>query len=104
MPLYEYKCKDCGHVFEIKQSIKEDPLRFCPECKGDIERLISPAGIIFKGSGFYVTDSRKKTAPSTEIGASKPQTTDKSQPQTAKENTREKKETKKSSKPKEISQ
>lgn len=56
MPLYDYKCKKCGHVFEIKQSMKEEPLKFCPECKGPIVRLISAAGIIFKGSGFHVTD------------------------------------------------
>lgn len=62
MPLYDYKCKKCGHVFEIKQSIKEDPLKFCPECKGLIVRLISAAGIIFKGSGFHVTDYGKKPA------------------------------------------
>ncbi|OGC23318.1 hypothetical protein A2291_06625 [candidate division WOR-1 bacterium RIFOXYB2_FULL_42_35] len=60
MPLYDYKCKQCGHIFEIKQSIKEEPLKFCPECKGSIFRLISAAGIIFKGSGFHVTDYGKK--------------------------------------------
>jgi putative FmdB family regulatory protein len=60
MPLYDYKCTKCGHVFEVQQRISEEPLKFCPQCKGPIKRLISPAGIIFKGSGFHVTDYGKK--------------------------------------------
>jgi len=61
MPLYDYKCTKCGHVFEVMQKISEEPLKFCPQCKGQIKRLISPAGIIFKGSGFHTTDYRPKT-------------------------------------------
>ncbi len=60
MPTYEYKCKECGHIFEIVQKITEEPLKFCPECKGPIKRLISAAGIVFKGTGFHVTDYRKE--------------------------------------------
>lgn len=60
MPLYDYKCEKCGHIFEVMQKITAEPLKFCPECKGHIKRLISPAGIIFKGSGFHVTDYGKK--------------------------------------------
>lgn len=60
MPLYDYKCSKCGHVFEVMQKISDEPLKYCPECKGNIRRLISAAGIVFKGSGFYVTDSGKK--------------------------------------------
>jgi len=59
MPLYDYKCTKCGHVFEVMQRISEEPLKFCPQCKGEIKRLISAAGIVFKGSGFYATDSKK---------------------------------------------
>lgn len=59
MPTYDYKCEKCGHIFEIVQKITEDPLKFCPECKGPIKRLISAAGIVFKGSGFHVTDYKK---------------------------------------------
>lgn len=76
MPLYDYKCKKCNHVFEIQQKITEDPLRYCPQCKGAIVRLISPAGIIFKGSGFHVTDYGKKhdsLAPKTEKKETKPE-------------------------------
>jgi putative FmdB family regulatory protein len=60
MPLYDYKCSKCGHIFEVQQRISEEPLKFCPVCKGEIKRLISAAGIIFKGSGFHVTDYGKK--------------------------------------------
>jgi putative FmdB family regulatory protein len=60
MPTYEYKCKKCGHRFEKFQSIKAGPIRKCPECgKNAVERLISAGGgLIFKGSGFYITDYR----------------------------------------------
>ena len=61
MPTYEYKCDKCGHIFEIVQKMVEEPLKYCPECKGHIRRLISAAGIVFKGSGFYVTDNKKET-------------------------------------------
>lgn len=70
MPTYEYKCDKCGHIFEIIQKITEEPLKFCPECKGHIKRLISAAGIVFKGSGFHVTDYRKDKK--TETKAEKP--------------------------------
>jgi putative FmdB family regulatory protein len=58
MPIYEYQCKECGVRFERMQSFSEDPVKICPECEGNVQRLIQPAGIIFKGSGFYVNDSR----------------------------------------------
>ncbi|HET7559373.1 MAG TPA: FmdB family zinc ribbon protein [Limnochordia bacterium] len=59
MPVYEYKCPNCGR-FEVTQSIKADALKSCPTCEASVERLISRnVGIIFKGSGFYITDSRK---------------------------------------------
>ncbi len=59
MPLYEYQCKDCGVRFERVQSFRDASLTKCPECEGEVHRVIGPTGIIFKGSGFYVTDSRK---------------------------------------------
>ena len=66
MPLYDYKCSKCGYIFEVKQRITEDPLQHCPKCKGHIKRLISAAGIIFKGSGFHVTDyAKSRQAPGT---------------------------------------
>jgi len=61
MPTYEYECQDCGHRFEMFQSMMEDPYKICPACKGKVKRLISSgAGLIFKGSGFYITDYKKK--------------------------------------------
>jgi putative FmdB family regulatory protein len=61
MPLYEYQCQECGLRFERRQSFSDEPVKICPECTGPVARLIQPAGIIFKGSGFYVTDSRSKS-------------------------------------------
>jgi putative FmdB family regulatory protein len=62
MPTYEYECRKCNHTFETFQSIKAEPLKRCPECRGKIKRLIGTgAGIIFKGSGFYETDYRSES-------------------------------------------
>jgi putative FmdB family regulatory protein len=62
MPLYEYQCQDCGVRFERRQHITDDPIEICPECGGRVQRLIQPVGVIFKGSGFYVTDHRAKSS------------------------------------------
>jgi putative FmdB family regulatory protein len=62
MPTYEYRCKRCGHRFEKFQSMKDQPVKLCPLCRGETERLISTGGgIIFKGSGFYSTDYRSES-------------------------------------------
>ncbi|HSH03534.1 MAG TPA: FmdB family zinc ribbon protein [Anaerolineae bacterium] len=58
MPLYTYKCEDCEHVFETRQRMTDDPLTDCPNCDGSIRRVVNAVGIVFKGSGFYVTDTR----------------------------------------------
>ena len=59
MPTYDYECQSCGHVFEYFQSMSDDPLKECPKCGKEVKRLIGGGmGIIFKGSGFYVTDNR----------------------------------------------
>lgn len=64
MPTYEYECTKCGHRFEAFQQITAKALDTCPKCKEKVKRLISSgAGIIFKGSGFYATDYRKKSKP-----------------------------------------
>jgi len=60
MPTYGYACQKCGHQFETFQAITADPLTECPECGGKVKRLISSGvGLIFKGSGFYITDYKK---------------------------------------------
>ena len=58
MPTYEYKCEECGIVFDRFQHFSEEPLKICPECNGPVHRVIHPVGIVFKGKGFYVTDNR----------------------------------------------
>lgn len=64
MPLYEYQCKPAGHRFETRHGVHETPVTACPECGGEVRRVIQPVGIVFKGSGFYKTDSRaSKSAP-----------------------------------------
>jgi putative FmdB family regulatory protein len=60
MPVYTYECDNCGQRFEAKQSFKDEPLTECPNCGGSLHRVIQPVGVVFKGSGFYVTDSRGK--------------------------------------------
>jgi putative FmdB family regulatory protein len=63
MPLYEYKCKKCGHRFELIQSFSAEDPKECPVCHGEVERLIStPARAHFKGSGFYSTDYGSKSS------------------------------------------
>ncbi|MCL2026068.1 MAG: zinc ribbon domain-containing protein [Leptospirales bacterium] len=59
MPTYEYKCSDCGHNFEIFQAMSDEPLKKCDNCGSDVRRVFGNAGIIFKGSGFYVNDYKK---------------------------------------------
>ena len=56
MPIYGYRCSKCGHQFETMQSVSAEPLTVCPKCQGKLTKLFYPAGVIFKGSGFYSTD------------------------------------------------
>ena len=62
MPTYEYHCQTCSHRFEQWQKMTDDPLETCPECGGHIRRVFFPAGIVFKGSGFYKTDHRSSSS------------------------------------------
>ena len=62
MPMYTYRCEKCGVRFDRRQSFAAKALTRCPECHGHVRRLIQPAGIVFKGSGWYITDSKKKPA------------------------------------------
>ena len=64
MPTYEYECTSCEHIFEISQKMSDKPLEKCPKCGAALKRLIGAgSGIIFKGSGFYETDYKRKSAP-----------------------------------------
>ena len=58
MPTYEYACAECGERLEAVQKFSDDPLTVCPACGGRLRKVFSPVGIVFKGSGFYRTDSR----------------------------------------------
>ncbi len=65
MPTYEYKCLSCGHRFEVFQKMSDEPIKVCPECGGEVKKLIGTgAGLIFKGSGFYITDYKKNSSSS----------------------------------------
>jgi putative FmdB family regulatory protein len=65
MPIYEYECRNCGTRFEKMQPITSDPVKICPNCgEEQVRRVIQPVGVIFKGSGWYITDNRKSTAES----------------------------------------
>ena len=65
MPTYDYKCLKCDHRFEIFQYMKDEPIKNCPVCNGEVKRLIGAgAGTIFKGTGFYQIDYKNSTKPS----------------------------------------
>ena len=79
MPTYSYQCSSCSHQFELRQSFDSEPEHECPVCSNKARRLFHPVGVIYKGSGFYTTDSRKpasgssetSTNPSTDTSTSK---------------------------------
>lgn len=58
MPTYVYKCDNCGYHFEKLQKFSDKPVKSCPRCQGHVKRLIHATGVVFKGSGWYITDSR----------------------------------------------
>ena len=62
MPTYQYTCTECGEPLETVQKFSDEPLTVCPACGGRLRKVFSPVGIVFKGSGFYRTDSRKSAA------------------------------------------
>lgn len=69
MPIYEYLCRGCQHRFEVKQRISDPPIDRCERCGQPVEKLISAPGIMFKGSGWYVTDYSNKLKPPSESSA-----------------------------------
>ena len=64
MPKYQYQCKDCGEALEVQQSFTDDALTVCPNCGGDLRKVFNAVGVVFKGSGFYKTDSRSGSSSS----------------------------------------
>jgi putative FmdB family regulatory protein len=75
MPTYSYRCTTCGHQFDQFQRFSDDPITECPECHGLTKRVLHPVGVVFKGSGWYITDSRKP-APGENDTADKAEKTD----------------------------
>ena len=77
MPTYQYLCTACGHEFEVVQSFSDDALTSCEKCQGQVRKVYNSVGIVFKGSGFYKTDSRSSTtekSTSTPLEAKKSET------------------------------
>ena len=62
MPTYSYHCDTSDHDFDIVQRFSDDALTVCPECGGSVRRVIQPVGVVFKGSGWYINDSRKSSS------------------------------------------
>ena len=71
MPTYQYRCTECGEDLEVVQKFSDEPLTVCPACQGALRKVFSPVGIVFKGSGFYRTDSRKGSGSGPGDGAKK---------------------------------
>ncbi|MEP6470161.1 MAG: FmdB family zinc ribbon protein [Chloroflexota bacterium] len=69
MPTYDYQCRSCGHTIELIHSMAEDGPSACERCGGELRRVLFPAGIIFKGSGFYKTDSRASSSSTSSAAA-----------------------------------
>lgn len=65
MPTYQYRCQDCDGLLEIVQSFSDDALTVCPECNGSLRKVFNSVGVVFKGSGFYRTDSRDSKSSTT---------------------------------------
>ncbi|WP_084764587.1 FmdB family zinc ribbon protein [Knoellia subterranea] len=70
MPTYAYACRDCDHTFEVVQSFSDDSLSVCPECDGTLRKVFNSVGVVFKGGGFYRTDSRSASSSSTPAASS----------------------------------
>lgn len=85
MPTYVYACDSCGAQFEQFQSFKDEPIRTCPRCAGNVRRVFQPVGIVFKGSGWYITDSRKSSSASVNADKSGDKPGDKTSSDTAAE-------------------
>lgn len=65
MPTYTYQCSDCGVSFDQFQKFSDEPLTTCPSCSGSVRRVMHPVGVVFKGSGWYINDSRKSSSTTT---------------------------------------
>ena len=71
MPVYEYECGHCRNHFDLRQGFHEDAEAVCPQCQGQAKRVFYPTAVVFKGSGFYITDSRKNKSEEPKAGKPK---------------------------------
>lgn len=94
MPTYEYRCRNCGHTFDVIQAMSDEPLTVCPVCGGELRKVFAPVAISFRGSGFYATDHGKKSKTNSEKTGEKPAASTESS-----DSKSEKKDKKESSKP-----
>ncbi|MGW4792340.1 FmdB family zinc ribbon protein [Nonomuraea sp. NPDC004297] len=78
MPTYQYACNDCGEQLEVVQKFSDDALTVCPGCEGNLRKVFSAVGIVFKGSGFYKTDNRSSSSTSSATPSSAPANSSKS--------------------------
>src|SRR5436305_1972252 len=74
MPTYQYVCTECGEPLEVVQKFSDEPLTVCPACQGRLRKVFSPVGVVFKGSGFYKTDSRSSSSSSSKFESKTPDT------------------------------
>lgn len=72
MPTYQYACNDCGEQLEVVQKFTDDALTVCPNCQGNLRKVFSAVGIVFKGSGFYRTDNRSSASTAAAASSSSP--------------------------------
>ncbi|MGI8642932.1 MAG: FmdB family zinc ribbon protein [Thermomicrobiales bacterium] len=80
MPTYSYRCDTCGDQFDTFQKFSDDPLTECPSCDGTVRRVIQPVGVVFKGSGWYINDSRKPSDSDASKSVSNDKDKDKAKP------------------------
>ncbi|MDO4717341.1 MAG: zinc ribbon domain-containing protein [Propionibacteriaceae bacterium] len=83
MPTYQYRCTACGSELEAVQKFSDPALTTCPECEGALRKVFSAVGVVFKGSGFYATDSRKAPSASTPAAKTEPAPAKKAEPKPA---------------------
>ena len=92
MPIYTYRCENCGVQFERRQKFSDDPLKRCPECsKNSLRKVYLPVGIVFKGSGFYATDNRSPSGSRNKAKAGSDESTSSSEKSTTKTDKKESK-------------
>ncbi|MEV4557075.1 FmdB family zinc ribbon protein [Kitasatospora sp. NPDC049285] len=75
MPTYQYQCTECGNGLEAVQKFSDDALTTCPDCQGKLRKVFSAVGVVFKGSGFYRTDSRSSSSSSVSSSSATPAST-----------------------------